>query len=158
MQISKMGREVIHGLWTLRRSHLDSSSQIMVLMFGLGMYAGHIGVVDTSHYLCMIEYYLQLNTYFFKLVISFQVAYMWIFCPLFSPPYVCFIAVNVHAGVKYMNSFGGLNSTVQPTELVLQEFWDWSWQELAQHDLADMITYVHSETKSKVFYVGHSQV
>lgn len=42
--------------------------------------------------------------------------------------------------------------------LVLQEFWDWSWEELALHDLAEMISYVYSKTNSKVFYVGHSQV
>lgn len=38
-----------------------------------------------------------------------------------------------------------------------QEFWDWSWEELALHDLAEMISYVYSKTNSKVFYVGHSQ-
>ncbi|XP_068655359.1 triacylglycerol lipase 1 [Aristolochia californica] len=36
-------------------------------------------------------------------------------------------------------------------------FWDWSWQELCLHDLADMINYVYSKTNSKVFLVGHSQ-
>ncbi|XP_042489343.1 triacylglycerol lipase 1-like [Macadamia integrifolia] len=38
-----------------------------------------------------------------------------------------------------------------------KEFWDWSWQELAQYDLAEMITYVYSITNSKIFFVGHSQ-
>ncbi|OVA02048.1 AB-hydrolase lipase domain [Macleaya cordata] len=38
-----------------------------------------------------------------------------------------------------------------------KEFWDWSWQELALFDLAEMINYVHSITNSKVFVVGHSQ-
>ncbi|KAJ4965402.1 hypothetical protein NE237_017251 [Protea cynaroides] len=38
-----------------------------------------------------------------------------------------------------------------------KEFWDWSWQELALYDLAEMITYVYSITNSKIFYVGHSQ-
>ncbi|XP_058081658.1 triacylglycerol lipase 1 isoform X3 [Magnolia sinica] len=38
-----------------------------------------------------------------------------------------------------------------------KEFWDWSWQELAQYDLVDMINYVYSATSSKVFFVGHSQ-
>ncbi|KAJ4966992.1 hypothetical protein NE237_018841 [Protea cynaroides] len=38
-----------------------------------------------------------------------------------------------------------------------KEFWDWSWQELALYDLAEMITYVYSVTNSKIFYVGHSQ-
>ena len=39
-----------------------------------------------------------------------------------------------------------------------QDFWYWSWQELALHDLADMIHYINSITKSKIFVVGHSQV
>ncbi|KAK4437933.1 Triacylglycerol lipase 1 [Sesamum alatum] len=38
-----------------------------------------------------------------------------------------------------------------------KEFWDWSWQELALHDLGEMIRYIHSVTNSKVFVVGHSQ-
>ncbi|KAG0484174.1 hypothetical protein HPP92_008253 [Vanilla planifolia] len=36
-------------------------------------------------------------------------------------------------------------------------FWNWSWQDLAQYDLAAMLSYVHAETNSKVLYVGHSQ-
>ncbi|MQL78218.1 hypothetical protein Taro_010656 [Colocasia esculenta] len=36
-------------------------------------------------------------------------------------------------------------------------FWDWSWQDLAENDLRDMINYVYSITNSKVFFVGHSQ-
>ncbi|XP_054785610.1 triacylglycerol lipase 1 [Prosopis cineraria] len=38
-----------------------------------------------------------------------------------------------------------------------KEFWDWSWQELAMYDLAEMIDYIHSVTNSKLFVVGHSQ-
>ncbi|GAV62311.1 Abhydro_lipase domain-containing protein, partial [Cephalotus follicularis] len=38
-----------------------------------------------------------------------------------------------------------------------REFWDWSWQDLAMHDLAEMIKYVNSMTNSKIFVVGHSQ-
>ncbi|KAJ6345787.1 hypothetical protein OIU78_008447 [Salix suchowensis] len=38
-----------------------------------------------------------------------------------------------------------------------KEFWDWSWEELALFDLAEMIHYVHSVTSSKVLIVGHSQ-
>uniref|UniRef100_A0A7N1A1T3 AB hydrolase-1 domain-containing protein n=1 Tax=Kalanchoe fedtschenkoi TaxID=63787 RepID=A0A7N1A1T3_KALFE len=38
-----------------------------------------------------------------------------------------------------------------------KEFWNWSWEELALNDLAAMIDYVHAETGSKVFVVGHSQ-
>ncbi|KAK9286208.1 hypothetical protein L1049_014592 [Liquidambar formosana] len=38
-----------------------------------------------------------------------------------------------------------------------KEFWDWSWQELALYDLAEMIHYVNLVTSSKIFVVGHSQ-
>ncbi|KAK4708578.1 hypothetical protein R3W88_029503 [Solanum pinnatisectum] len=38
-----------------------------------------------------------------------------------------------------------------------KEFWDWSWQELALYDLAEMIRYVNNITKAKIFVVGHSQ-
>ncbi|KAK3012327.1 hypothetical protein RJ639_011628, partial [Escallonia herrerae] len=38
-----------------------------------------------------------------------------------------------------------------------KEFWDWSWEELALYDLAEMIRYVNYVTNSKVFVVGHSQ-
>jgi hypothetical protein len=40
----------------------------------------------------------------------------------------------------------------------LQDFWDWSWQELALYDLTDMISYINSITNTKIFVVGHSQV
>jgi lysosomal acid lipase/cholesteryl ester hydrolase len=36
-------------------------------------------------------------------------------------------------------------------------FWDWSWEELAGYDLPVMIEFIYSVTRSKVFYVGHSQ-
>lgn len=39
-----------------------------------------------------------------------------------------------------------------------QEFWGWSWQELALYDLGEMIRYVYSVTNSRVFIVGHLQV
>ncbi|PIA27058.1 hypothetical protein AQUCO_08300030v1 [Aquilegia coerulea] len=38
-----------------------------------------------------------------------------------------------------------------------KDFWDWSWQELALYDLAEMINFVYSTTNSKIFFVGHSQ-
>lgn len=38
-----------------------------------------------------------------------------------------------------------------------KHFWDWSWQELALYDLAEMINYINSVTNSKLFVVGHSQ-
>ncbi|XP_042008438.1 triacylglycerol lipase 1-like [Salvia splendens] len=38
-----------------------------------------------------------------------------------------------------------------------KDFWDWSWQELALHDLGEMIHYIYSTTNSEVLVVGHSQ-
>ncbi|XP_059647835.1 triacylglycerol lipase 1 [Cornus florida] len=38
-----------------------------------------------------------------------------------------------------------------------KEFWDWSWEELALYDLAEMIHFVNLVTNSKIFVVGHSQ-
>lgn len=38
-----------------------------------------------------------------------------------------------------------------------KEFWNWSWQELAMYDLAEMARYIYSLTNSKIFIVGHSQ-
>ncbi|XP_057964625.1 triacylglycerol lipase 1 [Malania oleifera] len=38
-----------------------------------------------------------------------------------------------------------------------KKFWDWSWQEMALYDLAEMIHFINSTTNSKVFFVGHSQ-
>lgn len=38
-----------------------------------------------------------------------------------------------------------------------KEFWDWSWQDLAMYDLAEMIQYLYSISNSKIFLVGHSQ-
>ncbi|XP_031383711.1 triacylglycerol lipase 1 isoform X2 [Punica granatum] len=38
-----------------------------------------------------------------------------------------------------------------------KDFWDWSWQELALCDLAEMVHFINSTTGSKVFLVGHSQ-
>ncbi|GMH18153.1 hypothetical protein Nepgr_019994 [Nepenthes gracilis] len=38
-----------------------------------------------------------------------------------------------------------------------KEYWDWSWEELALYDLAEMINYVYSTTNSKIYLVGHSQ-
>lgn len=40
----------------------------------------------------------------------------------------------------------------------IQEFWDWSWQDLAMYDLAEMVQYMYSLANSKIFLVGHSQV
>ncbi|KAL9317249.1 hypothetical protein ACSQ67_013766 [Phaseolus vulgaris] len=38
-----------------------------------------------------------------------------------------------------------------------KQFWDWSWQELALYDVAEMINFINSVTNSKIFVVGHSQ-
>ncbi|KAL0702384.1 hypothetical protein Bca4012_058506 [Brassica carinata] len=38
-----------------------------------------------------------------------------------------------------------------------KEFWDWSWQDLAMYDLAEMVQYIYSVANSKIFLVGHSQ-
>lgn len=43
-------------------------------------------------------------------------------------------------------------------DLLPQDFWDWSWEELALCDLAEMVKFISSSTNSKVFIVGHSQV
>ena len=39
-----------------------------------------------------------------------------------------------------------------------REYWDWTWDELAEFDLPAMLAFVMETTESKVFYVGHSQV
>ncbi|XP_004136959.1 triacylglycerol lipase 1 [Cucumis sativus] len=38
-----------------------------------------------------------------------------------------------------------------------KEFWNWSWEELALYDLAEMINYINSLTNKKIYIVGHSQ-
>ncbi|XP_022148777.1 triacylglycerol lipase 1-like isoform X2 [Momordica charantia] len=38
-----------------------------------------------------------------------------------------------------------------------KKFWNWSWEELALYDLAEMIDYINSLTDRKVYVVGHSQ-
>ncbi|KAG8642239.1 hypothetical protein MANES_12G068700v8 [Manihot esculenta] len=35
-------------------------------------------------------------------------------------------------------------------------YWDWTWDELAAHDLPAMFQYVHQQTGQKLHYVGHS--
>ncbi|XP_038705883.1 triacylglycerol lipase 1 isoform X2 [Tripterygium wilfordii] len=36
-------------------------------------------------------------------------------------------------------------------------FWDWSWEDMAMYDLAEMVHCINSVTDTKVFVVGHSQ-
>jgi lysosomal acid lipase/cholesteryl ester hydrolase len=39
-----------------------------------------------------------------------------------------------------------------------EKFWDFSWDEMALHDLPSMINYVLDHTKlENLYYVGHSQ-
>lgn len=38
-----------------------------------------------------------------------------------------------------------------------KEFWDWSFDELAENDLPAMLELIHNVTRSKIYYVGHSQ-
>ncbi|XLR62927.1 hypothetical protein S83_013599 [Arachis hypogaea] len=38
-----------------------------------------------------------------------------------------------------------------------KKFLNWSWQELALYDMAEMINYIYSVTNSKLFIVGYSQ-
>ncbi|KAL1359540.1 hypothetical protein AAHE18_04G114900 [Arachis hypogaea] len=39
-----------------------------------------------------------------------------------------------------------------------KKFLNWSWQELALYDMAEMINYIYSVTNSKLFIVGYSQM
>ena len=43
-------------------------------------------------------------------------------------------------------------------DLNLQEFWDWSWDELAAYDLPAMIELVYDVTKTQIYFLGQSQV
>ncbi|KAF3783640.1 Triacylglycerol lipase 2 [Nymphaea thermarum] len=38
----------------------------------------------------------------------------------------------------------------------LQEYWAWSWDQLAQYDLPTVVDLVHGVTRQKLHYVGHS--
>ncbi|XP_050205020.1 triacylglycerol lipase 2-like [Mercurialis annua] len=35
-------------------------------------------------------------------------------------------------------------------------YWNWSWDELAAHDLPAMFNYIHNQTAQKIYFVGHS--
>ncbi|MCO5584024.1 hypothetical protein L7F22_037943 [Adiantum nelumboides] len=39
----------------------------------------------------------------------------------------------------------------------MQEFWDWSFDELAENDLPAMLELIYNITRSQIYYVGHSQ-
>ena len=40
----------------------------------------------------------------------------------------------------------------------LQDYWNWTWDELVSHDLPSFIDLVFKQTGQKVHYVGHSMV
>lgn len=42
--------------------------------------------------------------------------------------------------------------------LIIQAYWDWSWDELVQYDVPATFQYVHDQTGQKIHYVGHSLV
>ena len=37
------------------------------------------------------------------------------------------------------------------------EFWNWSFEEMAEFDLPAVLNYIKHETRKKIHYVGHSQ-
>ncbi|CAK7325127.1 unnamed protein product [Dovyalis caffra] len=50
--------------------------------------------------------------------------------------------------------FSSRHTSLHPNQ---QEFWNWSWDELAKFDLPALFDYVYNETRQKIHYVGHSQ-
>ena len=40
----------------------------------------------------------------------------------------------------------------------MQEYWDWSWDDLVRSDLPTMLQTVHDQTNQPIYYVGYSQV
>jgi len=42
--------------------------------------------------------------------------------------------------------------------LVLQEFWNWNWDNLVKTDLPTMLQHVYDSSNQKIYYVGCSQV
>ena len=60
-----------------------------------------------------------------------------------------FMSMNFTFVWLIMNLFFDLN---------LQEFWDWSWDELAAYDLPSMIELVYDVTKTQIYFLAHSQV
>lgn len=42
--------------------------------------------------------------------------------------------------------------------LIIQAYWDWSWDELVAYDLPATFQYVLDQTGQKLHYVGHSLV
>ncbi|CAK7338185.1 unnamed protein product [Dovyalis caffra] len=50
--------------------------------------------------------------------------------------------------------FSSRHTSLQPNQ---QEFWNWSWDELAKFDLPALFGYIYNKTGQKIHYVGHSQ-
>ncbi|KAI3909145.1 hypothetical protein MKW98_012882 [Papaver atlanticum] len=53
-------------------------------------------------------------------------------------------------GTRYSRGHTKLNA-------ILPQFWDYSWDEMAQYDLPAYINFVYKQTKKKINYIGHSQ-
>ncbi|KAI3835109.1 hypothetical protein MKW92_035246 [Papaver armeniacum] len=53
-------------------------------------------------------------------------------------------------GTRYSRGHTKLNA-------MLPQFWDYSWDEMAQYDLPAYINFVYKQTQKKINYIGHSQ-
>ncbi|CAI9111565.1 OLC1v1011816C1 [Oldenlandia corymbosa var. corymbosa] len=53
-------------------------------------------------------------------------------------------------GTRYSRRHATLDPNFNP------KFWDWSWDELVDHDLPAVLGFVQKQTGQKVHYVGHS--
>lgn len=62
---------------------------------------------------------------------------------------------DVWLGNMRGNTYGREHVSLKPEQV---EFWDFSWQDMAHHDLPAMIDYILNRTaQSDLFYIGHSQ-
>ena len=62
---------------------------------------------------------------------------------------------DVWLGNNRGNRYSRKHETMSPTD---EAFWDFSWQEMADHDLPALINFVLDQTSlSKISYIGHSQ-
>jgi lysosomal acid lipase/cholesteryl ester hydrolase len=63
---------------------------------------------------------------------------------------------DVWLGNMRGNTYGLRHKTLNPK---LEAFWDFSWDEMAKHDLPSMIKYaLRISNQDELFYIGHSQV
>ncbi|PON39300.1 Lipase [Parasponia andersonii] len=78
---------------------------------------------------------------------------------LFNSPEesLAFILADNGYDVWLANTRGTISSrghqSLSPNE---PDYWNWSWDELAAHDLPAFFQYVHDQTGQKLHYVGHS--